>query len=131
VRRSGEVWVRRRQRGDFPSEIQPRISSQRKRPPNLFGGGGRGRRGEHFAQGGGRGVRRRQPESPGDGEVIRASQEPECGEKRGEGEGLGWVGLTDPDPSRFGVNQLVGLGWASGPRPTCIFEPNSKFQTLI
>jgi hypothetical protein len=83
VRRSGEVRVWRRQRGDFPSEIQPRISSQRKQPPNLFGGGGRGRRGEHFAQGGSGGVRWRQLESSGNGEAIRASQEPECRVKRG------------------------------------------------
>jgi hypothetical protein len=51
--------------------------------------------------------------------------------REGWGRGAGLGQFDRPRPESVRVNQLGGLGWASGPRPTCIFEPNSKFQTLI
>jgi hypothetical protein len=42
--------------------------------------------------------------------VIRVSRSLE--RKRGGERGLGWVGLTDPDPSRFGSTEPGGLVWA-------------------
>jgi hypothetical protein len=66
-------------------------------------------RGEHFTQGGGGKVRQGQPESPGDGEAIRASQEPECGEKRRVRE-RGWAGSVWPTQTRAGLGQPAG--WA-------------------
>jgi hypothetical protein len=50
-----------------PSGIQPRISSERKRPTNPAGGRGRGRWGAAFAPGGSDEGRRRRAGTPGDG----------------------------------------------------------------
>jgi hypothetical protein len=72
-------WRRmREQRGAF----RPRW--RRRSPPEAAGITGRRRGDSGFA---GAGVR---------------------GEERGEGEGLGWVGLTDADPSRLGSTSWVG-----------------------
>jgi hypothetical protein len=62
-------------------------------------------------------------ESPSDGGGDLGSQE-QLGKERGEREGLDWVGLTNPDPSRLGSPSQVG--WA---RPMCqgpisILNPN-------
>jgi hypothetical protein len=112
VRRSGEVWVWQRQRGDFPSEIQPRISSQRKRPPNLFGGGGRGRRGENFAQGGGSGVRRNRRATArqfGRRTSLSAGRR----ERWGRGAGLGRFDRSRPEPVQGQPAGWAGLSrWA-------------------
>jgi ribosomal protein S9 len=35
--------------------------------------------------------------------------------ERGERIGLGWVGLTDPDPSRVGLAEPKWAGWAGWP----------------
>jgi hypothetical protein len=64
-----------------PSRIQLWISSERWILPNPFGGGGRGRRGKHLAQGGGNGGRRRWPESPSDGEAIWVRRRESSGER--------------------------------------------------
>jgi hypothetical protein len=90
---------RRRQELAEPDQETAEISSERRRPPNLTGGGGRGRCGGRFSPGGGGEGHRRWPGSVGGGGDI--------GRRRGLGRGRGesergrvdWVGLTDPDRS--------------------------------
>jgi hypothetical protein len=96
--------ARHRSRGarsqQIPSgEITP-ISSERWRPTKLLGGGERGRSSEHFAQGGTGEDHRSWPESSSDdggNPVARGA----TGVRERRRPGLGWVGLTDPDPSQL------------------------------
>jgi hypothetical protein len=91
---------RRRNRCEIPSGIRPWISSERKRPSKKLGGGGRGHWGEYFAQDGDGDAHRRQPESASNGggdPVARGA----TGVRERRQPGLGWVGLTDPDPSQW------------------------------
>jgi hypothetical protein len=57
--------VQRRQRGKILSEIQPWISSERRRPANPLGGDGRGHGGEQLVHGGGGEARRSRPKLAG------------------------------------------------------------------
>jgi hypothetical protein len=114
-------WVQWQQGDRSPSRVKPQISSVRRRPTNLFGGGERGSRGECFTLGGGSGVHRSWPERPGSGgdPVSPVSSRGE----REESEGAGLDRLTDPDPSRVGLTEpgglvrLVGPIGPNGPRP--------------
>jgi hypothetical protein len=73
--------------------------------------------------------RRQSPqESPGDSEATRVAQEPECGEERGVEEGLGWVGLTDPDPSRLGSTSRVGWVGPVGQGPLVYLNQIQNFK---
>jgi hypothetical protein len=103
--------ARRRQQVVFPSGIPPWISSVRRRPANLFGGGKKGLRGEHLALGGGGRTRRNRPESPGDGGgSLGVAGERVEGERRETEAGLGrfdrprsWpVGLDPAGLARLG-----------------------------
>jgi hypothetical protein len=111
----GEGSARHRVGGDWrwqkPRGNHPQISSERKLPSNPIGGGGRGSWGDCFALSVGGGGHRSWPEWSGDGGgdlgFARAHEE-----ERGRERGLGWVGLTDPDPSRVGSTRPGGLVWA-------------------
>jgi hypothetical protein len=88
----GEWWRR------IPKGNTIQISSEGKIPRFPTGGVGRGGGGDLFALGGGGDSRRSRPERPGDGgdPVARGS----TGAREESEKGLGWVGLTDPDPNR-------------------------------
>jgi hypothetical protein len=118
VKRPGELSDQRRQRGDSLSEIQPRISSQRKQPPNLFGGGWRGCWGKHFAHGGNGYGHRRWPERPGDGGGDPVTSEDE--ERIVAEAGLGRFDRPRSWPVGLDPAGVAGLGqWANGPKPIC------------
>jgi hypothetical protein len=111
----GEGLARHRVGGDRcrrkPRGNHPQISSEKKRLPIPTGGGGRGSWGDCFAPSVGGGGHRSWPEWSGDGGGDLGFARAREGE-RGRERGLGWVGLTDPDPSRFGSTKPGGLVWA-------------------
>jgi hypothetical protein len=94
-------WVQWQQGDGSLSGVKPRISLVRRWPANLFGGGERGSRGEHFAQGGSGGAHQSRLGSPDNGGgnlgFIGVSQE-----ERGARTRQVWVGLTDPGSGRLG-----------------------------
>jgi hypothetical protein len=89
--------------GENPSGARPQISSERRGFPNPLGGGGRGPRGASYAQ-------VSVAEVTGDGRDLQATAAATLVAGGGSGEGerivseerVGWVGLTDPDPSPSG-----------------------------
>jgi hypothetical protein len=76
------------------------ISSERRRLTKRLGGGERGHSSEHFAQGGVNEGRQSWPESSSDngGDPVARGA---TGVRERRRPGLGWVGLTDPDPSQL------------------------------
>jgi hypothetical protein len=78
---SGKALHRSVRRRQISSRESNPISSERKRSVIPFGGAGRGRRGEHFAQGGGSRGHRSWPERLGSG-----GGDPSCQRDRGERE---------------------------------------------
>jgi hypothetical protein len=42
--------------------------------------------------------------------------------------GLGWVGLTDPDPSRVGLAEPKWAGWPDGPNWLWPIDLNQNFK---
>jgi hypothetical protein len=93
-------------------EITP-ISSERWRPMKLLGGDERGRSSEYFAQkGAGEGHQSRsESSSDDDGDPVAREA---MGVRVRRRPGLGWVGLTDPDPSQL-VKPVRWAGWPVGP----------------
>jgi hypothetical protein len=113
--RPGEGSARHRVGGDRRRRKlrgnHPQISLKRKLPSNPIGGGVEGvgvtvlpQASAAEANGAGRNGR---------ATAAAINVRPSLARKRGEERGrLGWVGLTDPDPSRVGSIKPGGLVWA-------------------
>jgi hypothetical protein len=101
------------QRGEIPSGILPRISSEKRRPAKLFGGGLRGHRGECFTHGGDGGGHWSWSGKAGDGGGDPDRQRDRVGERRASG---GWAGSVDrPRPEPGWLSRAEWASWASRP----------------